>query len=83
MRDRINGMRRLFVDTLKARGVEQDFEFIAGQRGMFSFSGLTKDQVLELREKDAIYIVNSGRINVAGMTADNMAPLCEAIARVL
>lgn len=83
MCQRINGMRQLFVETLKKKGVEQDFSFLTGQRGMFSFSGLTKDQVLELREKYAIYIVNSGRINVAGMTADNMDPLCEAIASVL
>jgi len=45
MRDRINGMRTLFVDTLKAKGVQRDFDFIARQNGMFSFSGLTKDQV--------------------------------------
>jgi aspartate/tyrosine/aromatic aminotransferase len=83
IRDRINGMRRLFVETLKAKGVRRDFSFIIDQRGMFSFSGLTKDQVEELREKHAIYIVGSGRINVAGMTEANMDRLCEAIASVL
>ena len=83
MRDRINGMRHLFVDTLKAKGVAQDFSFIIQQRGMFSFSGLTKEQVEELREKHAIYIVGSGRINVAGMTQANGDRLCEAIASVL
>jgi aspartate/tyrosine/aromatic aminotransferase len=83
MRDRINGMRRLFVDTLKARGVTQDFSFITRQRGMFSFSGLNKEQVNELREKYAIYIVGSGRINVAGMTEANMDRLCNAVASVL
>ncbi len=51
--------------------------------GMFSFSGLTKEQVQVLREKYSIYIVGSGRINVAGMTADNMDRICEAIAAVL
>ncbi len=50
---------------------------------MFSFSGLTKDQVDQLREKYSIYIVGSGRINVAGMTPDNMDRLCEAIKAVL
>ena len=50
---------------------------------MFSFSGLTKEQVGELRDKYAIYIVGSGRINVAGMTKANMDRLCEAIASVL
>ena len=83
MRDRINGMRRLFVDTLKAKGVERDFSFLTGQKGMFSFSGLTKDQVGALREKYSIYIVGSGRINVAGMTEANMDRLCDAIADVL
>ena len=83
IRDRINGMRRLFVDTLKAKGVDRDFSFIIQQRGMFSFSGLTKEQVDELREKHAIYIVGSGRINVAGMTEANMGRLCDAIASVL
>ena len=83
MRARINGMRQLFVDTLKAKGVSQDFSFITRQKGMFSFSGLNKEQVEILREKYAIYIVGSGRINVAGMTEQNMDLLCTAIASVL
>jgi aspartate/tyrosine/aromatic aminotransferase len=83
MRDRINGMRRLFVDSLKQRGVTQDFEFIATQKGMFSFSGLTKAQVERLRDEYALYIVGSGRINVAGMTPTNMDAICDAIAAVL
>ena len=83
IRDRINGMRHLFVDTLKAKGVKQDFSSIIEQRGMFSFSGLTKEQVEQLREKYAIYIVGSGRINVAGMTAANIDRLCDAVASVL
>lgn len=83
MRDRINGMRALFVDTLKAKGVQRDFSFLKQQRGMFSFSGLTREQVETLRQKYAIYILASGRINVAGMTQSNMGPLCDAIADVL
>jgi aspartate aminotransferase len=83
MRDRINTMRDLFVETLNEKGVDRDFSFIARQRGMFSFSGLNPDQVKKLREKYAIYIVGSGRINVAGMTAQNMDYLCDAIADVL
>jgi aspartate/tyrosine/aromatic aminotransferase len=83
MRERIRGMREDFVATLKAKGVAQDFSFIAAQNGMFSFSGLSPEQVKTLREKHAIYIVGSGRINVAGMTPENMDPLCEAIAGVL
>ncbi len=83
MRNRINHMRTLFVDTLAARGVSRDFSFLTREKGMFSFSGLDREQVDRLREEFAIYIVGSGRINVAGMTEDNMEPLCEAIAAVL
>jgi len=83
IRDRIKEMRHSFVDTLKSKGVENDFSFITEQNGMFSFSGLNKEQVETLREKYSIYIVGSGRINVAGMTAGNMDSLCQAIAEVL
>ena len=83
MRDRINDMRRLFVKTLADKKAGRDFSFIARQRGMFSFSGLSPEQVEALREKHSIYIVRSGRINVAGMTESTMDRLCEAIASVL
>jgi aspartate/tyrosine/aromatic aminotransferase len=83
MRDRINGMRKLLVKTLKAKGVPGDFSFITRQRGMFSFSGLTPQQVEALKQRYAIYIVGSGRINVAGITEQNVVPLCEAIAEVV
>jgi aspartate/tyrosine/aromatic aminotransferase len=82
MRDRINGMRGLLVKTLKAKGVPGDYSFIIRQRGMFSFSGLTPQQVEALKQKYSIYIVGSGRINVAGITEQNVGPLCEAIAEV-
>lgn len=83
MRSRIQHMRSLFVRTLKAKGVERDFSFLLNQRGMFSFSGLTPMQVDELRSRHSIYIVGSGRINMAGMSEASMEPLCEAIANVL
>ncbi|MDE1310950.1 aspartate/tyrosine/aromatic aminotransferase [Vibrio aestuarianus] len=83
MRLRIQEMRELFVATLKAEGVEADFSFIERQNGMFSFSGLSKDQVTRLKDEFAIYIVGSGRISVAGMTKSNMGPLCKGIAAVL
>ena len=76
-------MRGLFAATLADKGVEQDFSFMKEQRGMFSFSGLSPQQVETLREEKSIYIVGSGRVNVAGMTADNMELLCESIAGVL
>lgn len=83
MRAHINDTRRVFADTLKAKGAPVDFSFITRQRGMFSFSGLNKAQVERLREEFAIYIVGSGRINVAGIGAKDMTPLCDAIMAVL
>ena len=83
MRNRLNGLRALFVETLGKKGVEQDFEFIKRQKGMFSFSGLNKEQVQTLRDKYSIYIVASGRVSVAGMNEKTMDRLCEAIKSVL
>lgn len=83
MCNRINAMRHLFVKTLNEQRVERDFSFMAHQRGMFSYSGLTAAQVQALREQYAVYIIDSGRINVAGMTTANMDYLCTAIAEVL
>ncbi len=83
MRQRIQRMRQFFVNTLAEKKASRDFTFITRQNGMFSFSGLTKEQVTCLREDFAVYAVNSGRINIAGMTPDNMSSLCEAITAVL
>lgn len=84
MRSRIASMRKLFVETMKAKAPSHDFSHIARQKGMFSFSGLKPMQVDELRTKHAIYVVvNGGRINVAGMTQDNMPALTDAIVSVL
>jgi len=86
MRNRINGMRQLLTRKLDERGVQLSPEgngFIARQHGMFSFSGLTPEQVNDLREQDAIYIVGSGRINVAGISEQNADRLTDAIARVV
>jgi aspartate aminotransferase len=84
MRARIHEMRRLFVATMRAKAPQHDFTFLETQQGMFSFSGLTNLQVDELRSQHGVYVVgNGGRINVAGMTRQNMDPLCSAIAAVL
>lgn len=83
MRNRIKGMRNRMVQLLKEKGAKQDFDFIAKQNGMFSFSSLTPEQVDRLREEFAIYAVRSGRINVAGITDQNIDALCEAIVKVL
>ncbi len=83
MRQRIAEMRVLFVETLKSEGVKQDFSFISRQNGMFSFSGLSKEQVNRLKDEFGVYIVGSGRISVAGMTKQNIPVICKAIAQVL
>ncbi|HZS05382.1 MAG TPA: amino acid aminotransferase [Blastocatellia bacterium] len=83
MRERIHRMRDLFVKMLREKGVEQDFSFIRQQRGMFSYSGLTRDQVQRLRDEYSIYIVGSGRICLAAMNENNVGYVCEAIAEVL
>lgn len=83
MRERIQEMRTLFVEKLASRGVKTDFSFIARQNGMFSFSGLNKDQVTRLKDEFAIYIVGSGRISVAGITKSNIDALCDGIAAVI
>ena len=80
MRHRINTVRNDFVDALKKAGVPGDFSFIREQKGMFSFSGLSEEAVGKLRSEHAIYIVKSGRINVAGINDKNRDILCRAIA---
>ena len=83
MRQRIRAMREAFVQGMADSQTVIDFGFINHQKGMFSFSGLSESQVLKLRADDHIYIVGSGRINVAGITPANLDPLCDAIVRVL
>ncbi len=83
MRERIKKMRTLFVNSLREKGVEQDFSFIEQQSGMFSFSGLSSDQVKQLREDYSLYIVGSGRICLAAMNENNLGYICESIADVL
>jgi len=82
MRDRIRSMRRQLVDQLKAR-VENDFSFVLRQRGMFSYSGLTKQDVQALREKYSVYVIDTGRICVAALNSRNIEYVAGAIADVL
>jgi aspartate/tyrosine/aromatic aminotransferase len=83
MRDRIRSLRRKFVETMARTGSGHDFSFLLDQHGMFSFSGLNKMQVDQLKNEHSIYIVGSGRINVAGMSEDRMDFLCQAVAKVI
>jgi aspartate/tyrosine/aromatic aminotransferase len=82
MRGRINGNRRAFVAGLQAAGAPGDHEGLLRQRGMFSLLPLGEERVARLRDDYAIYVVGKGRVNVAGLTAANLGPVCEALAAV-
>lgn len=83
MRSRIADMRTGLTEGLASRGVAQDFSFISQQNGMFSFAGISPEQVDRLKDEFGVYAVRSGRINVAAITPTNLNPLCDAIAAVL
>lgn len=83
MRTRIHALREKFVRTMQSVAPEHDYGFLLQQKGMFSFSGLNQMQVDQLRSEHGVFIVGSGRINVAGMKEDRMEWLCKAIASVL
>ncbi|MDR7049899.1 aromatic-amino-acid transaminase [Duganella sp. 3397] len=82
MRVRIKEMREAFVAKLKAKAPAHDFDFVRDQVGMFSYSGLTKEQVGKLREQ-SIYAVDTGRICVAALNSRNIDTVIDAIAKVL
>ncbi len=79
MRNRLNSVRALLVDRLKNCGADRDFSFIAEQFGMFSFLGITSQQVRRLRDDFGIYMVESSRINLAGVNKTNVDYLASAI----
>jgi len=83
MRDRIRTVRTQLVEKLKARNVTQNFDFVLSQRGMFSYSGLTSEQVEKLRVDHGVYAVSSGRICVAALNSSNIDYVADAIAKVL
>ena len=83
MRERIRTMRVALVEKLKRKGVTQDFGFIAKQRGMFSYTGLTVEQVEKLKADFGVYAVSTGRICVAALNSRNIDYVAEAIATVL
>ncbi len=79
---RINGLRADLVSKLNA-STGRDFNFIQNEKGMFSFLGLTAEQAIRLREEHGVYMLDSSRINVAGVNAANIDYLAEAVAKVL
>ena len=83
MRVRIKQMRQQLVEGLKAAGVKQDMSFITQQVGMFSYSGLTKEQMVRLRNEFGVYGTDTGRMCVAAVNSKNIAHVCASIAKVL
>jgi aromatic-amino-acid transaminase len=83
MRVRIKDMRQKLVDGLKAAGVQQDMGFITEQIGMFSYSGLNKDQMVRLRTEFGVYGTDTGRMCVAALNSKNIAHVCASIAKVV
>lgn len=83
MRDRLNGVRDQFATKLAAQLGHDRFDFIPAQRGMFSFLGIDQKQISRLREEFSIYMVDSSRINIAGLNSRNIDYVCGAIAAVL
>lgn len=83
MRERIRDMRTTMVEQLASLGAKRDFTFVARQRGMFSYSGLTPEQVERLKSEFGIYAVGTGRICVAALNSGNIRAVTEAIVKVL
>ena len=83
MRVRIKQMRHKLVDGLKAAGVKQDMGFITSQIGMFSYSGLSKDQMVRLRNEFGVYGTDTGRMCVAALNSKNIDHVCASIAQVV
>jgi len=83
MRLRIKQMRLALVEKLKAAGVKEDMSFITRQVGMFSYSGLSKDQMVRLRNEFGVYGTDTGRMCVAALNSRNIDYVCKAIASVI
>ncbi len=83
MRVRIKAMRSRLVEGLKAAGVKQDMSFITSQIGMFSYSGLSKDQMVRLRNEFGVYGTDTGRMCVAALNDKNLDYVCACIAKVM
>jgi aromatic-amino-acid transaminase len=83
MRDRIKAMRKALADGIQKRVPGSDWSFVLRQRGLFSYSGLTKEQVRRLREDNSIYAIDSGRLCVAALNSKNVDYVADAIAKIV
>lgn len=83
MRQRILQLRHALADQIAAAGCEQSFAFIPEQKGMFSFLGISKEQVARLRDEYSIYMVDSSRVNIAGLNSSNLDYVAQSLTKVL
>jgi len=83
MRQRIQGLRHEAVRQLRQVCPQRDFGFIATQRGMFSYLGITVEQVRELQSRHHVYMTDDSRINIAGLRRENLEYFAQAVAKVL
>lgn len=83
MRERLHDMRQLLDDALRAEAPEHDFSHVLRARGMFCFLGISTEQVRRLKKDHAVYMVDSSRINIAGITAGNVGHIAQSVAAVL
>ena len=83
MRQRIASLRQQFVREMNQRGADGRFDFVSRQSGMFSFLGLSEEQVVRLRQESSIFLVGAGRASIAGLNSRNMAYVCDAISAIV
>jgi aspartate aminotransferase len=83
MCDRINGLRTVVASSMKDAGIAQSFDFMTGEKGMFSFLGISPEQVATLKRDYSIYMVSSSRINVAGLNSNNLPYFVESMKAIL
>ena len=83
MRERIHTVRKILVERLRQLAPQSDFSFVLRQRGMFSYSGLTRDQVERLRKEFSVYAIDTGRICVAALNSHNVDYVAQSVAKVI
>lgn len=83
MAERVKSLRAGLLEKIQARDIDKDFSFIVNQKGMFSFLGISKEQVTRLREEYSIYMADSSRINVAGLNTECLDYVADALEAVL
>lgn len=83
MRERVKNLRQLFLKALQARNLPQNYEFILEDKGLFSLLAFSLEQIIHLRDEFAIYLLENGRINIAGLCKKNIDYVADAFKKVL